>query len=74
MKAISAKPQSISEVFTGNSYGIPGYQRRYEWDKDQCEQMWEDFIDFNQLKKDGDKYFLGAIVVEKTNEEKKFII
>lgn len=74
MKAINAKPQSISEVFTGNSYGIPGYQRRYEWDLEQCEQMWEDFIDFNNTKKDNDKYFFGSIVVEKTNEEKVFNI
>ena len=74
MKAISAKPQSISEVFTGNSFNIPGYQRRYEWEKDQCEQMWGDFVDFNQSKKDGDKYFLGAIVVEKTKKEKTFNI
>lgn len=74
MKPISARPQSISEFFSGSSYEIPGYQRRYQWEIEQCEQMWDDFTDFNETKKSGDKYFLGAIVIEKTIDEKVFNI
>lgn len=68
MKAIHADPREIRKIFT-DKYIIPDFQRPYSWDRDQCDQLWEDFIDFyeNQTSKD-DKYFLGNIVINPAGE------
>lgn len=68
MKAIHADPKEIRKIFT-DKYIIPDFQRPYSWDRDQCDQLWEDFIDFyeNQTSKD-DKYFLGNIVINPAGE------
>lgn len=68
MKAIHADPREIRKIFT-DKYIIPDFQRPYSWDRDQCDKLWEDFIDFyeNQTTKD-DKYFLGNIVINPAGE------
>lgn len=63
MKAITANPETIREVFS-KKYIIPDFQRPYSWDGDPCEKLWEDIIDFYERKETKeDKYFLGNIVV-----------
>lgn len=63
MKAIHADPKEIRKIFS-EKYIIPDFQRPYSWEKEQCDKLWEDLIDFyeNQSSKD-DKYFLGNIVI-----------
>lgn len=67
MKAISADPKSISELFVGKQYVIPEFQRPYTWSLTECEKLWDDIIghfETHKLEADDDKkYFLGTIVV-----------
>lgn len=63
MKAITANPETIREVFS-KKYIIPDFQRPYSWDADPCEKLWEDIIDFYDGRETKeDKYFLGNIVI-----------
>lgn len=63
MKAITANPETIREVFS-KRYIIPDFQRPYSWDKETCEKLWDDITGFygtGNIK--DDKYFLGNIVI-----------
>lgn len=63
MRAITANPETIREVFS-KRYIIPDFQRPYSWDNDPCEKLWDDIIDFYEGKETKeDKYFLGNIVI-----------
>lgn len=67
MQAIHADPREIRRVFT-EKYIIPDFQRPYSWEKEECEQLWEDLISFySERQNGGDKYFLGNIVVHQEN-------
>ncbi len=74
MKAIKAEPIEIRKLLGGYEFIIPEFQRPYTWDTDNCDKLWEDienFIDFCiAKKKKKDRYFLGSIVVYKTNPNK----
>ena len=68
MKAISATPVSIREVFTAKQYVIPSFQRPYTWDEESCTKLWDDIVEFYEKLEQSDrpqdeKYFLGTIVV-----------
>ena len=74
MKAINATPNEIRKIFV-DSYVIPDFQRPYTWEKEQCEILWEDIVDFHNLNPENDeKYFLGNIVVHKTTDGKFSVI
>lgn len=63
MKAITANPETIREVFS-KKYLIPDFQRPYSWDNEQCEKLWDDIMDFYELRTSSDEtYFLGNIVI-----------
>lgn len=63
MKAITANPETIREVFS-KRYIIPDFQRPYSWDKETCEKLWDDITDFYGTGvTNDDKYFLGNIVI-----------
>ncbi len=70
MKAITAKPETIRSIFT-RRYIIPNFQRPYSWDKEQCEKLWDDIINFfeeNENSKE-QQYFLGNVVVNPSKED-----
>lgn len=72
MKAIHADPKELRKIFA-DVYSIPDFQRPYSWEKEQCEKMWENLIDFykeDETKKE--KYFLGTIVVH--GENSNFVV
>lgn len=63
MKAIHADPREVRKIFS-DSYIIPDFQRPYSWEEEQCEKLWEDFVDFYEQKQSKeDRYFLGNIVI-----------
>lgn len=68
MKAIHADPKEIRKIFS-EKYIIPDFQRPYSWEKEHCDKLWEDIIDFydNQTSKE-DKYFLGNIVIHQSDD------
>ena len=60
MKAITAVPATIEEIFQ-KEYIIPNFQRPYSWESDvECAKLWEDILAFYEAKvSNTDKYFLG---------------
>lgn len=49
---------------------IPSYQRRYSWDKNTCEKLYQDFKDYMENGNDN-PYFFGTIIVD-CSENNKF--
>lgn len=70
MAKIDAGQKNIKQVLTENkNFIIPDYQRPYAWDKEKCETLFNDFLDFTfpnkdpeNFNKDRDEYYLGSIV------------
>lgn len=64
---IDAQEKTIFEYLSKNKFLIPMYQRPYTWEQDECEDLWNDIVDFfieNKDKNDDDKkYFFGSIVL-----------
>ena len=58
----------------GKTFIIPEYQRPYRWDKDTCDVLWTDFVNFYIDHKDDDKeYFLGSIVTCADSDNSSYI-
>lgn len=70
---LNAEQKYISDVFSGKTeYIIPPYQRAYSWDKEQCEVLFDDLQ--NAFLTNGDQgYFLGNIVLAKSNEKRNLL-
>lgn len=47
---------------------IPIYQRNYEWDISDCEQMWQDIEDIEDIS-----YFFGIIICRAVNGDEKIV-
>jgi uncharacterized protein with ParB-like and HNH nuclease domain len=81
MKKIDGTPKSIRELFTGVKYTIHYYQREYQWQTKQIEELLSDLTEeFFEFYSDTDErskvldyghYFMGSIVL--TNEENAII-
>ena len=75
MQAIHANPKNIKDVFN-SSYEIPQFQRRYSWEKNECDKLWNDILEhFLKIKDNiatGENYYLGTIVVYKDINNSKF--
>jgi uncharacterized protein with ParB-like and HNH nuclease domain len=73
MKKIDGTPKTIRELFTGAKYTIHYYQREYQWQTKQIEELIEDltgeFFEFYSPDDERKKvlsyghYFLGSIVL-----------
>ena len=81
MKKILGAPKSIRELFTGVKYSIHYYQREYQWQRKQVEELIEDltgeFMEYysedherNEVEKYG-HYFMGSVVL--TEDENAII-
>ena len=76
MKAIHATPKDVRKVFS-DSYIVPDFQRRYSWELEHCETLWDNITDFHEQVNgvnDEEKYFLGNIVVHPTINGKYAVI
>ena len=70
MAELNVSRKTVSELLSLNSlntrgkkYIIPDYQRPYNWDRDTCETLWVDLVNFfTDHKNDSEEYFLGSIV------------
>lgn len=68
-KQLNAEQKTISQIL-GNrdaKFLIPDYQRPYSWERDECETLWSDILDFafpldHVFYDDNDRYFLGTIL------------
>ena len=64
---LSAEQKSVLQIFaTEIRYLIPNYQRPYSWDITNCRHLWEDLFTFFESGKYTDGYFLGNIVLAKS--------
>lgn len=58
---MDARKGNIYEILNGNKqFIIPVYQRYYNWEKEQCERLWNDIIKMQKNNKVG--HFVGSIV------------
>ena len=65
--SLSAEQKNISVVFSGETqYVIPPYQRPYSWKEEHCMSLFDDLKNAYEDKEEG--YFLGNIVIAKSNE------
>ncbi len=63
MEAISAVPTTVKKLFN-EVFIVPEFQRPYSWGKEECEQLWLDFLAFHaQNHSQKEQYFLGNIVI-----------
>ncbi len=55
--------RSFRELLTSKNplLGVPHYQRRYAWTKEQVGQLWDDILDAIRERSDRE-YFIGAVV------------
>lgn len=65
---VQPKEFNIENIFEGNKYLIPLYQRNYAWGIDEIEQLLDDIYDAPV----GRDYFLGSLIVNYLVEEDKF--
>ncbi len=67
---IKAEKKEIKSLFSDFWFVIPEYQRSYVWDTDNIQDLLDDLW-FAYKNKPNDEYFLGSLVLKKT-EEKEF--
>lgn len=67
---IIAEKKEIKSIFSDFWFLIPAYQRSYVWDTDNIQDLLDDLWYAYEYKRDNE-YFLGSIVLKKT-EEKEF--
>ncbi|MDJ0511088.1 MAG: DUF262 domain-containing HNH endonuclease family protein [Crocosphaera sp.] len=70
---IDSQLMSIGELITGDasSYCVPSFQRDYSWTDIEVGQFWDDII--NTIDSGRSEYFLGAIVINKSNKPESLI-
>lgn len=69
---LSPELKSIEQLFAGNArFSVPRYQRSFAWTADETEELWEDL--FSASQRSGE-YFLGTIVLHRTEAEAQAII
>lgn len=65
--------KSVFEYLCKNKFLIPIYQRKYTWEIDECEQLWDDVRVFWENKDEEEEYFLGSIVMYKVKDKQNII-
>lgn len=66
--SLSAEQKDLLSIFNiQQQYIIPSYQRAYSWEYDECYQLYNDTMDAFKEKQD---YFIGNLVIAKSNEDK----
>lgn len=73
MAEMKTEKKSVFEYLSKNKFVIPIYQRPYTWGIDQCNQLWNDIIEFFQDSQEDDEYFLGSVVMYQQNKKQNII-
>ncbi|MDP3443716.1 MAG: DUF262 domain-containing HNH endonuclease family protein [Ignavibacteria bacterium] len=68
-KKIVAEKKELHSIFTDFWFLIPEYQRSYVWESDNIEDLLDDLW-FGFINRPENEYFLGSLVLKKTNEKK----
>ena len=68
---LDTKTVSLAELIgNGRTFVVPRYQRDYSWEQNHWEDLWYDICDLETEK----FHFMGYIVLQQTDDEKKHII
>lgn len=68
---LDTKTVSFAELIgNGKTFIVPRFQRDYSWEQDNWEDLWNDICELETEK----FHFMGYVVLQKADEEKKFII
>ncbi|MGH4050006.1 MAG: GmrSD restriction endonuclease domain-containing protein [Clostridium sp.] len=52
---------NINSILNGSKqFIIPVYQRKYSWEQEQCQRLWDDIVEMQQKSRTG--HFVGSIV------------
>lgn len=62
--------KSVLEYLSKNKFLIPIYQRKYTWEIDECEQLWDDIRNFFETKMMTRNIFLVQSLCIKTKGSK----
>lgn len=65
---IKAAKKEIKSIFSDFWFLVPGYQRSYVWETDNIQDLLDDLW-FAYENKPENEYFLGSLVLKKTNKE-----
>jgi uncharacterized protein with ParB-like and HNH nuclease domain len=58
----------------GKKFIIPDFQRPYKWEKEKCETLWIDIVNFFENESPTTDYFLGTIVTAENDEKNPEVI
>ena len=66
----------VSEYLTVRKvrFIIPVYQRNYDWQNEQCEQLWEDIVALSNNPDEKKTHFIGTICSKSINSHERTII
>ncbi|WP_404296948.1 DUF262 domain-containing protein [Halomonas sp.] len=68
MSMIKGENLQLHQVLSSEyEFYIPEYQRPYAWGIEQCEELFDDLISFSKEESPEEEYFLGSIVVAKSD-------
>ena len=66
---------TIAEFFLkiekGQQFVIPQYQRKYSWEKEQCEKLFNDLKTYIDEDRSNELYFFGTIIIASSEEDNK---
>lgn len=66
--SLSAEQKTLIKIFKiEEQYIIPAYQRPYSWEYDECLTLYSDIMDAFQDEESSEDYFVGNIVIAKSN-------
>src|SRR5574343_400653 len=58
----------------GKKFIIPDFQRPYKWDREKCETLWNDVVNFFESESSSSEYFLGTIVTADNDDKNPLVI
>lgn len=72
---MNTESKSVLKYLSENKFLIPMYQRPYTWEEEQCEQLWNDIVEFfdDEERQQDDEYFLGSVVMYKQGGKQNII-
>lgn len=83
MSNLIVEQKNIFDLFSKHNvdFLIPDYQRRYEWNVDQCSTLWDDLYsfslpgdDYTKFDSKRNEYYLGSIVTFKNSNDQFEVI
>lgn len=67
-EALNASPARLADVLSnGKRYLVPPLQRDYAWDETEWSELWTDIQELGNSKSDLGNHYLGALVLQPTN-------